>query len=257
MIKSLSEFLNAIDILRIPNSDVSSTTLPWYRGQADSLWHLIPTLYRGSWDPGREREMTRDFRLRALMEIEHPPLTYLEWLFVMQHYGLPTRLLDWTESCLVALYFAVERFDDICNATVWVLHPWTLNKHPDSFGQRSVPPISEDMNTQYCFPDYTVTPLGQTVAVIKEMPMALRPAHTTRRIVAQRGQFTVHGHERSGLDQMPNLKLDLKQVKIDGSKKLSILRELYKAGICRYTLFPDIVGLAEEISVRYSSTFMG
>lgn len=259
MVKSLNDYLTEIQKLKLPHSNVSSTTLPWYRGQTDSTWHLTPSIYRGEWDPVREREMTRDFRLRALMELDHKPTTYLGWFFVMQHYGLPTRLLDWSESCLVALYFAVEKFNSNSDATVWIMHPWNLNKYPESYNQQSVPPLDKEIDENYSFPINTLpTMAGGVIRIKKDLPIALRPAHTTRRIVAQRGQFTVHGHERTGLDQISTTRADLQLRRIDiaGNSKLSILRELYTAGISRYTLFPDLDGLASEISIRYSKKFM-
>lgn len=256
MVTSLPQYLIAIENLRIPDSDFSSTTLPWYRGQADSTWHLVPSIYRGDCDKEREREMSRDFRLRAHLDIEHTPTTYLGWLFVMQHYGMPTRLLDWTESSLVALYFAVEDFSRTSNAAVWVMHPWTLNKNAESYGQQSVPQLSKDIDDLYWYPMNTVLTQGQAVRVKKNRPMALRPAHTTRRIVAQRGQFTVHGHDTIGLDQVPQMNLDLFKVEIDGRYKLTLLRQLYKVGVSRYTIFPDLTGLSHELRVRYSKEFM-
>jgi hypothetical protein len=201
--------------------------------------------------------MSRDFQLRALLELDHKPTNYIDWLFVMQHYGLPTRLIDWTESCLVAIYFAVEDYEKKCNAVVWLLHPWQLNKLKSSFGQKSVPPVNKSIIEQYRFPNHTVSRSGHPVNVKKEFPMALRPSHSTRRIIAQRGQFTIHGKEQTGLEKIPNLNRTLQKIIINGNAKLNILRELYLSGISRYTLFPEIEGLSQEISIRYSNKFMG
>jgi hypothetical protein len=57
------------------------------------------------------------------------PQNSWEWYFLMQHSGAPTRLLDWTEGALIALYFAVRNKLDATDAAVWVLDPWSLNEH--------------------------------------------------------------------------------------------------------------------------------
>ena len=250
MIKSLAEYIEVTENLNIRNSNLSTTTLPWYRGQADKSWDLVPSILRGDWNPAREREMTRDFKLRALMEVDHKPSTYLDWLFIMQHYGLPTRLLDWTESRIVALYFAVENFNNRCDATVWIFHPWRLNEQAESYGHKSVPPVDDEIEEDYEYPIVT----GSKIK--KEFPLAVRPSHSSRRIVAQRGQFTIHGHNQDALNRISGLNLTFENIDISGNHKLKIMRELYKSGVSRYTLFPDIEGLAKEISCRYSNIFM-
>ena len=253
MITTLIEYLTKIETLIIPDSDLSSTTLPWFRGQGDSSWNLTPSIYRGDWDASRERELHRDFTLRALMEIDHKPTMYVGWMFVMQHHGLPTRLLDWTESSVAALYFAVENYSNAADAAVWVIHPWNLNELPTSFGQRSVPHLNEDIEADYLFPKNTI-PIPR---IAKDLPMALRPAHTTRRIVAQRGHFTIHGQSRKGLDEIPTVSARLlTKLEIAGTSKLRILQDLYKVGISRFTLFPDLDGLSIELRIRYSKNFM-
>src|SRR3954449_8563554 len=67
----------------------------WYRGHADSGWALLPFIRRG-FSARQERYLTNEFRPRAAMRYPHPPRDddYAGWLALMQHYGLPTRLLD-------------------------------------------------------------------------------------------------------------------------------------------------------------------
>ena len=81
-----------------------------------------------------EYEIREEFTTRApaLSDYTKPSdasvLNNWESYFVMQHYGAPTRLLDWTEASLVALYFAVRSNAGNFNAAVWALDAWQLNK---------------------------------------------------------------------------------------------------------------------------------
>ena len=53
--------------------------------------------------------------------LQYDTNNYIRWLELAQHYGVPTRLLDWTENALIALYFACESNKN-CDAVVWMLH---------------------------------------------------------------------------------------------------------------------------------------
>src|SRR5712692_10309237 len=104
--------INSVDDLLRAAEDVASTLgdQVWWRGQGDSDWKLVPGVHR---DPSRgpEYEHTAALLFVQRARTRHPqcpPTGELHsWLFFMQHYRLPTRLLDWTESVLFAGFFAV------------------------------------------------------------------------------------------------------------------------------------------------------
>ena len=96
----------------------------WFRGHSSESFSLLPSVFRQGPEWGRtidEAGLFHDFiREFAVMRTEHR--SEFEWLSLMQHYHIPTRLLDWTTSFLVALYFAVlEPFDE--DGTLFILNP--------------------------------------------------------------------------------------------------------------------------------------
>ena len=103
-------------------------TRPWWRGHVNESWNLVPSLYRMQRSESNMNNRFRDLA-RARYDGECPEHRDLfGWLFLMQHYNLPTRLLDWTESPLIALFFATENPSaDDKDAEVWAIAPTKLN----------------------------------------------------------------------------------------------------------------------------------
>lgn len=95
-----------------------------YRGHSNAAWKLESTLERligAKWDC-KAAEKFEVFSMQNFKSKFHlydrendQPLSKLGWLSIMQHYGVPTRLLDFTESPYVALYFAIEGYDPSCS----------------------------------------------------------------------------------------------------------------------------------------------
>ena len=238
-----------------------STIHPWFRGQTNSNWNLVSSIYRKSSSYTYEREMVRDFKLRASAfqhgtDILDLPNNELEWLFMMQHYCMPTRLLDWTENHLVSLFFAVEDLDDSVDGCVWVLGPWSLNMVTVSL--ESVPISSHPI-----FKKYTLSGEQFHPKISASLPAAIRPIKNTSRIVAQNGTFIIQGASREGVDLMASkhnenndCSIDIEKIMIDGKAKKKIIKQLYLAGISPATLFPGLEGLSKEISFRYSEQYM-
>lgn len=105
----------------------------WFRGQENSSWFLVPTVFRrdqfgNTMYAKSEPSILCDFKLRhANRRVEM--LDTLDWLSLMQHHGCPTRILDWTENVLMGLYFAVRENRDTDNlpGALFVLNAFKLN----------------------------------------------------------------------------------------------------------------------------------
>ena len=101
-IRSVGELLTALKQQAKPKQ------LVWFRGHGKRTWELVPSLARNVQHLKAENALIKRFMQNATPHIDVPPRTEWEWMFLMQHHRANTRLLDWTESPLAALYFAVS-----------------------------------------------------------------------------------------------------------------------------------------------------
>lgn len=257
---TLAQYIAVVTDICLHWGNWTSHTHPWFRGQSDASWPLIPRLYRASSEhTNLERELVRDFRLRASAFLERQSGSNLELLFVMQHHGMPTRLLDWTESHLAALFFAVvdERVES--DAAVWILGPAGLNESAGSDGPGNrVPMSTASIFDNYILSDLDANPVVRTVRAV--VPLAVRPSRSTPRIVAQKGMFTIHGSDSTSLDERcagprNNGKL-LDRIIVPAEHRKRMKKELLLAGVSYSSLFPDLDGLCREIQYRYSESYL-
>jgi FRG domain len=229
---------------------------PWFRGHSDVGWDLAPTLYRDA-PPTRgirvvEDEIRQEFIIRAPSLSAERPQNSWEWYFLMQHSGAPTRLLDWTEGALIALYFAVRNKLDKGDAAVWVLNPWNLNEYVLGIDEVIAPSAEAGrfkLDSKRYEP-WLPARYQKSKALKAKLPVAIYPTHFARRISSQRSCFTIHGSIRNGFEALPRKihSRDLVKIRIPGSAARDIDYSLSVAGIDEITVYPDLDGLGRWLA---------
>jgi hypothetical protein len=223
----------------------------FWRGQAQREWNLSPGVFRGDRNEAYETNVVGRFVNRAPARHSSIPSLdekagRLEWLFLMQHFGLPTRLLDWTESPLVAAYFAVSEHDD-ADGAIWALDPFKLN---ELSGYGYVLRSADDDDALKL-----VAPAFDRKAERVDKVLAITSVEVNVRMMVQLANFTLHG-TREPLDQQSNLTSYLVRLTIPASCKRSFRAQLDDdLGIRRSTLFPDLQNLAKELEGQSFASF--
>ncbi|WP_281556185.1 FRG domain-containing protein [Thalassomonas sp. RHCl1] len=204
----------------------------FYRGQSQD-WPLLPSLSRISHGhipdlSVLELDILREFKRLSLPYFENVPKGNAEWVIHAQHYGLPTRLLDWTSNPLKALYFAVENLDEDNDGVVWSIDPFNIEYEINE------PNLS---TSQHYF---------------------FRPSHLNLRITSQESYFLVFPLEEGETMLKPLNELFLEQSQrgeYGMVEKMTIPKELksdFKAtldglGINKLSIYPGLEGVVESV----------
>ncbi len=204
-----------------------------------------------------------------------------EWLFLAQHVGLPTRLLDWTEGLLVALFFALKENKPV----IWMLDPDELNRksltgplNDNEFGltwfNPSQYPITREEFVKALFylmdkskqqkPEelLKLIPLRPSISNINirgawgldnpgsDLPVAIHPTNIHVRMHTQKSRFTIHGKKKQSIAELVDNRV-LRKYVIPPKYKKSFIADLRMIGFTYTSVYPDLDNLAKELSETY------
>ncbi|QRR00302.1 FRG domain-containing protein [Dyadobacter sandarakinus] len=211
-----------------------------FRGQRINA-PLVPSLARYHYFDGIdavERRMLVELKRMGKMMLPGAVSEDWELLILGQHYGLKTRLLDWSSNPLVALYFAIRDIDD--SETPSYVYAFMGNNEQV---------IDKD--------DIPNDQTGISPFEINELKV-LRPSLNNERIIAQSGWFTVHPYdnEKHGfvpMDQDDGMRGRVTEFMIVPGIKAKLMSHLNMLGFNAQTMFPELAGLCHYLNWQYLS----
>jgi len=257
MVKTVKEYLEEVE--KIYDLWEGEKKHLFFRGHSNFEYQLYPNVLR---EKGyNEKEIFLDFK-------QYSPQHNMNYDFDeerdkvladMQHYGIPTRLLDWTFAPLNALFFACEKNLDK-DGEVIILNPWKYwrsivkNKkrhdiHKIHIISRALISSNMDLAEIQNFIKKQFNYKKLAYEDIKK-PFAFVANYTNDRIFHQRGCFTIHGLDNSSLDNYAERISCIKRIKIEANAKDDILDSLNKLYINEYSIYPDFEGMKKLIARR-------
>ena len=260
----------------------------WFRGHSKEYDLLIPKLYRNKFLPAvhitwknLEKKIIESFRREAQLLIEDK-IDWddsVRWMLLMQHYGVRTRLLDWTRSILIALYFCVidnNGEDNGEDGELWTILPEKLWEKTDPVFQPAMPTMANE-KLMFLFSEpfipYTKK-LLETFEIdeenIPKYPIPVLPPLYYRRMFNQMSTFTIHPQpqyihnktepmlirEKEPISVNDSIDKDyIAKYIIPSKSKDNIKLALFNLGYKPHIVFPDISHLNQTIEHEITKGF--
>lgn len=234
IVNKLSEYMAFIEEL--------PTEFTLSRGQGGD-YPLLPSALRKDASGNRKypkraiRNFLDEFKLNSYQYMANPSdiENDVEWMLYAQHYGIPTRLMDFTTSHIVSLLFAVEKSfqnEDEIDAVVYFLNPTKLNllnvQQEKIINISGVPGIPSEVH---------------------DGPIVIQGRKINQRVNAQKGLFVLFQNDDNPLESINNDSI-LRKLVITGSETKNILSSLYSMGISFSHIYPELPSVAKDIVMQ-------
>lgn len=253
-IKSLSDYIAVLEDIK--KHHIKNNYDIWFRGVSDISYELVPGVIWRKIPEYKHLGMIEEWLNEYTIYADSELYDGFDIYALAQHYGLPTRLLDWTTSPLVALFFALDKEEENNNRAIWVIDPQQLNKKAvDWEGHLSVRDkyLREKHNLEKYLPE---TLSGHHVRELLQGPVAIRVAPKNRRLTSQKGCFTIHGKSREKISDVLNeIPKSIVRIDINGKDtRNTILQELYLLGFTEDVIFPDLDSFSKRLKRTWKIT---
>lgn len=257
-IQSLDDFIK--EVLKSPEMALG------YRGVTDAQYKLIPGVGRIKEGTSRTEALKNEhimfFEFKRHIAASHGILSNLSTAILAQHYGLPTRLLDWTASPLTALFFACgNNFSKDSAVYILPLAVTQLRFNEEIYDNILIGEnknLTEKFCKTYSYPMVNKTNfeecLEEYLAFISDPihePFIINPYVNNKRIQSQDSFFTLHVNPFGEIR-----KETINKIIIPASQKANIIRDLTLLGTHEYSIFPDEDGLCKWLKRKHYSDIM-
>lgn len=231
----------------------------WYRGQSDSKWILESGLHRyvkrafktakRPFDESDAIDLLRGnfkslfyrYKSRAPHLLSNREQSSWSIIFSMQHYGVPTTLLDWTDSFACALYFTNLNRNPSDDAAIFILKPNALNENVTG---RSGLIHLEDSDVEKVIDTDLYLPI--TLPIPGKLPtIAVSPIQTNPRMIAQKANFTICGSSFEAIEE--EYSEFVEKIELPASTYEDSQVYLDTIGATHFSYFPDLEGLCTEL----------